>query len=214
MIKSNKIKWEGNRLKIYLTRHGETVWNREDRVQGILNSDLTENGIEMAKTLHELSKDIEFDKVYSSDLKRALDTAKIIAPQNEIITTPYLREIDVGNWSGQYFPNIKENDPELYRLYFESPEKYNRPDGESLKDVMNRIEKFFEEYILNADEENILVVSHGVTIVGIFDYVEGVELKDFWKNRVLRNAKFNIIEYVDGKFNVLEKAPKNKVQTI
>lgn len=201
-------------MKIYLTRHGETEWNKQDRVQGILDSPLTEEGIEMAKTLSQLSKDIKFDKVYSSDLKRAEDTAKIIAPDNEIITTPYLREIDVGNWSGRYFPTLKEEDKELYKIYFNEPHKYSRPDGESLKHLMDRVERFFEEYILNATDENILIVSHGVTIVGIFNYVEKVELKDFWTNRVLRNAKFNIIEYKNGEFEVLQKAPKNPVSTI
>lgn len=201
-------------MKIYLTRHGQTEWNKADKVQGILNSELTEEGINMAKTLHNISKDVKFDHVYSSDLKRAVDTAKIIAPKNEIITTPYLREINVGNWSGRYFQDIKKEDSKLYKTYFNDPEKYERPDGESLKNVMERVEKFFEEFILHSKDENVLIVSHGVTIVGIFNYVEKIELKKFWTNRVLRNAKFNVIEYKDGIFEVLEKAPRNPVDTI
>lgn len=201
-------------MKIYLTRHGETEWNKMDRVQGILDSKLTEDGIKMAEILRERSKDIKFDKVYSSDLKRAEDTAKIVAPENKIITTPYLREIDVGNWSGKYFYTLKEADEELYTTYFKEPHKYERPDGESLHDVMNRVEKFFEEYILNSEDKNILVVSHGVTIVAILDYVEKIDLKNFWTNRVIRNATFNIIEYVDGELKVIKKAPKNPVATI
>ncbi|EGY79324.1 histidine phosphatase family protein [Peptoniphilus indolicus] len=201
-------------MKIYLTRHGQTEWNRADRVQGIMDSPLTQEGIEMAELLRESSKNIKFDKVYSSDLKRAEDTAKIVAPDNEIISTPYLREIDVGNWSGRYFNTLKEEDRELYTTYFNEPHKYKREDGESLYEVMDRVKKFFEGYILNSKDKNVLIVSHGVTIVAILNYVEKIDISDFWENRVLRNATFNIIEYSDGEFKVLKKAPKNPVATI
>lgn len=201
-------------MKIYLTRHGQTEWNKADRVQGIMDSPLTQEGIEMAEVLRKTSKNIKFDKVYSSDLKRAEDTAKIIAPENEIVSTPYLREIDVGNWSGRYFNTLKEEDRELYTTYFNEPHKYKREDGESLYEVMDRVEKFFEEYILNSEDENVLIVSHGVTIVAILNYVEKIDIENFWDNRVLRNATFNIVEYTDGEFKVLKKAPKNPVATI
>ena len=195
-------------MKIYLTRHGQTEWNRADRVQGIMDSPLTQEGIEMAELLRESSKNIKFDKVYSSDLKRAEDTAKIVAPDNEIISTPYLREIDVGNWSGRYFNTLKEEDRELYTTYFNEPHKYKREDGESLYEVMDRVKKFFEGYILNSKDKNVLIVSHGVTIVAILNYVEKIDISDFWENRVLRNATFNIIEYSDGEFKVLKKLRK------
>lgn len=201
-------------MKIYLTRHGQTEWNKADRVQGIMDSPLTQEGIEMAEVLRKTSKNIKFDKVYSSDLKRAEDTAKIIAPENEIVSTPYLREIDVGNWSGRYFNTLKEEDGELYTTYFNEPHKYKREDGESLYEVMDRVKKFFEEYILNSEDENVLIVSHGVTIVAILNYVEKIDIENFWDNRVLRNATFNIVEYTDGEFKVLKKAPKNPVATI
>lgn len=194
-------------MKIYLTRHGETEWNAENRVQGQLNSNLTKSGIEMGKKLAGDAKDIVFDKVYSSDLGRAFDTAKLIVPTQEIITTPLLREIDTGSWSGKIFSDIKEVDGENYRVYFKDPVNFNRGTGETFYDLVNRVNKFFEEYIYNSDDENVLIVSHGVTIIAIFNLIEKVELKDFWSNKVQRNSEFNIIEYSNGKFNVIKKAP-------
>ncbi|MBU5668346.1 histidine phosphatase family protein [Peptoniphilus sp. MSJ-1] len=201
-------------MRIYFTRHGETEWNKEDIIQGHLDSPLTDKGIEMGKSLREKSKDIKFDKIYSSDLKRALDTAKLIAGDREVITTPLLREINVGDWSGRKITDVKVEDSELYNDYFNHPEKYNRDDGESIFDLMNRVEKFFEEAIYPEEDENILIVAHGVTIVAMFDIIEKIAVKDFWSNRVRRNGEFNIVDYKDGEFKIIKKAPKNSVDSI
>ena len=75
-------------MRIYFTRHGETEWNKLGIIQGQLDSALTSEGIEMGKRLREMSKDLNFDKVYSSDLGRAYDTARLICPDREIIKTP------------------------------------------------------------------------------------------------------------------------------
>lgn len=201
-------------MRIYFTRHGETEWNKEDIIQGQLDSPLTEKGIEMGKSLREKSKDIHFDKIYSSDLKRALDTAKLIAGDREIIETPLLREINVGNWSGRKISDVKIEDSKLYNDYFNNPEKYEREDGESIKDLLERVEKFFEEAIYPEEDENILIVAHGVTIVAMFDIMEKIPVKDFWSNRVRRNGEFNIADYKDGEFKIIKKAPKNSVDSI
>lgn len=201
-------------MRIYFTRHGETEWNKKDIIQGQLDSPLTEKGIEMGKSLREKSKNIKFDKIYSSDLKRALDTAKLIVGDREIITTPLLREINVGDWSGRKITDVNVEDSELYNDYFNHPEKYKRDDGESIFDLMNRVEKFFEEAIYPEEDENILIVAHGVTIVAMLDIMEKIAVKDFWSNRVRRNGEFNIADYKDGEFKIIKKAPKNSVDSI
>lgn len=201
-------------MRIYFTRHGETEWNKKDIIQGQLDSPLTEKGIEMGKSLREKSKNIKFDKIYSSDLKRALDTAKLIVGDREIITTPLLREINVGDWSGRKITDVKVEDSELYNDYFNHPEKYKRDDGESIFDLINRVEKFFKEAIYPEEDENILIVAHGVTIVAMLDIMEKIAVKDFWSNRVRRNGEFNIADYKDGEFKIIKKAPKNSVDSI
>ncbi|SHH17872.1 probable phosphoglycerate mutase [Anaerosphaera aminiphila DSM 21120] len=200
-------------MKIYFTRHGETVWNSENRIQGHKDSELTEKGIEMGLSLREQAKDISFDKVYSSDLGRAYKTTELIVPNQEIIKTPLLREIDVGNWSGQIFTDIKKKD-ELYKTYFNSPENYFRDDGESFYDLNDRVREFFENYVFESKDKNILIVSHGITIISIFNLMQNVPIEKFWTNRVRRNGEFNIAKYEYGRFEILKKAPKNPIDTI
>lgn len=201
-------------MKIYFTRHGETKWNKLGIIQGQLDSPLTEDGIQMAKDLHAMSKDIHFDKVYSSDLGRAYDTCKLICPDQEIIKTKLLREIDVGNWSGKTLAQVQEEFRDLHKMYFETPSSYKRDDGESIYDLENRVKKFFEEAIYPEKEDTILVVTHGVTIVSMFNIMENVSVDNFWTNRVRRNGFFNIASYKNGKFTILQKAPKNPVDSI
>ena len=175
-------------MRIYFTRHGETEWNKLGIIQGQLDSALTSEGIEMGRRLGEMSKDLNFDRVYSSDLGRAYDTARLICPDREIIKTPLLREIDVGSWSGKNIKDVKVEDEVLYKKYFKDPKNYKRPDGE--------------------------IVTHGVTIVAIYSLMEGIPIEDFWFNRVRRNGEFNIADYEDGTFKIIKKAPKNPVDSI
>lgn len=201
-------------MKIYFTRHGQTLWNRQDIVQGWLDSPLTEEGISMAKQLREQAKQISFDAVYSSDLMRAYHTAKLICPDTYVERTKLLREIDVGYWSGKPFREISKIDPYLHKLYFQQPGRYNRVDGESFYDLQRRVEEFLEKAVYHSQEENILVVSHGITIIALFSIMENVPMERFWDNRVRRNAQFNIAEYKEGKFTILQKAPLNEKTTI
>ncbi|MGO1580725.1 MAG: histidine phosphatase family protein [Peptoniphilaceae bacterium] len=201
-------------VKIYFTRHGETNWNNTNIIQGHMDSDLTENGVEMALQLREEVKDIKFDKIYSSDLGRAYKTAELIVPGQEIIKTKLLREIDMGDWSGMYFPDIEKKYPKLHSTYFNNPDKYHRDDGESLYDLNKRVKKFFEENIYKTEDETILIVSHGVTIISIFNLMENNPIENFWKNRGIKNAAFNIAEYDGEKFKIIKKASKTKLFNI
>src|SRR5581483_2208896 len=87
---------------LLLSRHGETDWNREGRWQGWADPPLNEVGREQARALAETLRTTAFDAVYSSDLRRAHETARIVAAPHgvAVVTGPGLREIDVGSWSG------------------------------------------------------------------------------------------------------------------
>ena len=94
---------------LYLVRHGETVDNVRQIMQGQTQGELTENGILQAREVAEDLKDVPFDAVIASDLKRSIDTARIIAEphQLEVLTTPLLRERDWGGFTGRYIPDLK-----------------------------------------------------------------------------------------------------------
>ena len=87
---------------IFLARHGESDWNAEHRWQGHADRPLTERGLEQARELAARLADVELDAVYSSDLRRAWETAEAVASSQgiEVARQPELREVDVGSWSG------------------------------------------------------------------------------------------------------------------
>lgn len=94
---------------LYLVRHGETVDNVRQIMQGQTQGELTENGILQAREVAEDLKNVPFDVVIASDLKRSIDTARIIAEphQLKVLTTPLLRERDWGGFTGRYIPDLK-----------------------------------------------------------------------------------------------------------
>ena len=94
---------------LYLARHGETVDNANQIMQGQTQGELNKNGLRQARELSEQWKDREIDVVVASDLKRSVDTATILAAPHglEVVTTPLLRERDWGGFTGRYIPSLK-----------------------------------------------------------------------------------------------------------
>ena len=90
-------------MKIYFVRHGESVNNITGRYTGWMDIDLTDKGREDALRARALLKDLSFDRVYASDLKRARETAEIALPGVSYEVTPLIREIDVGDVAGTRF---------------------------------------------------------------------------------------------------------------
>lgn len=193
-------------MKIYLVRHGETVFNTMGVLQGWNNSDLTEKGIEVAKKLGEELADVKFDKVFSSDLKRAADTARLIV-NREPETTELLREIDMGDWSGRHISEVIENDGESYYNFCVNAHLYNKEGAESYAVFLDRLKKFIDTYLIGKDYKNVLITTHGVTCVGILAIAEGLPLEKLWDNRVPQNAVPSILKLEGGKLSVIEKAP-------
>ena len=161
---------------LILLRHGQSKWNLENKFTGLTDVDLTEAGIKEAinagKLLKKLS--INIDKIYSSELKRANDTAKItmkevdlsnLYKKNELIMTrdQALNERDYGNLVGlNKADTIKKYGKEqvhIWRRSFDIPP----PGGESLKDVFQRVEIYFNATIKKdiKANKNILIVAHG-----------------------------------------------------
>ena len=94
-------------MELYIVRHGKTIWNKERRLQGSIDIELAEEGIEAAELLHDqlISSNITFDRIYSSPLKRAKKTAEIIRGLNDtdIIIDQRLREISFGVEEGAFY---------------------------------------------------------------------------------------------------------------
>ena len=153
-------------------RHGETVWNKEGRLQGWLDSDLTIKGIEQA-----LFVNWNPEIVFSSDLKRAVQTALLMFPDHTIHKNHTLREINLGHWQGSYIKDLQQD--EQYCCYLNTPHLFMNTTQESFEDVTNRMIAF-HEYLLQLPYERIAVVSHGVAIASLFTALHKQPYNQLW----------------------------------
>ena len=162
--------------KLILLRHGQSQWNLENRFTGWINVPLTEKGETEAKKAGELLKkhSIHVDRVFSSILERANRTAEIaiihaelnnLLENNKLIMTcsEKLNERDYGDLVGlnkeETADKFGKDQVHIWRRSYDTPP----PNGESLKDVVDRVSPYFEEYIKPALNlgENILIAAHG-----------------------------------------------------
>ena len=189
-------------MELYLIRHGKTIWNAENRLQGRTDIELNEEGIAAAKELGEKLKNIHFDMIYSSPLKRAFNTAELIrgARNIEIIKDDRLREISFGIYDGAYYKDWLAPDCP-YRFFFNEPEKYFPPEkGESLEECCTRTKDFIQSVIEPLAQKNIervMIVAHGALNASICCYLENRDKKNFWGKGLQKNCE-EIIYFFDG----------------
>ncbi len=185
---------------IYLIRHGETYWNREQRLQGQLDSDLTDEGIRQVKSIAGKLNGICFDAIYSSDLKRAMHTADIIS--TNIINLPVvcderLRERNFGVFQGYTWAEIAKKYPAEAALEMSGDPMNQVPGGESKFQLLTRAINFFSDIITKHDGKKILVISHGGIINVWTKHVLQIPLEKP-RRFSLDNAAVNIFEFNNG----------------
>ncbi|WDV45697.1 histidine phosphatase family protein [Clostridiaceae bacterium M8S5] len=186
-------------MKLYITRHGQTEWNSEGRLQGQQNSALTELGKKQAIWLGNKLIDEHIDIIISSSSERAINTAKLIRGDRdiEIITTDNLKELHMGKWQGMLFKDIKEIYADDFQVYTSTPHLFKPEYGESIKDIYNRASSEIEAIIKTHSDKNVLIVTHGITLKAIIAYFENKKIEDFWSGPRMESTCLNILE-VDG----------------
>ncbi len=125
-------------VTVFLLRHGQTGWNKSGRIMGRSQVPLGADGIEQIKKLAPLIATLELDAIYTSPLRRAVQTAKLIAAGTKlpICKSEGLNEIAYREWTGRYFEDLI--DDELYHRFINSPAKTLLPGGETISDVQRR----------------------------------------------------------------------------
>lgn len=185
--------------KIFLVRHGETLWNVEGKMQGHWDSPLTANGVAQAQALAERLKRYSFAAIYSSDLGRAYQTAQYIVEKNvpqTIFTKTCLRERCLGIFQGVAKEELERKFPEAFRLYKTRDPDYVVPNGESLRQFRQRCVACFEELANKHSGEQVLVVAHGGVLVSFFKHTLGLSLESLNYFEIL-NSSLNVFAYKD-----------------
>lgn len=190
---------------VYITRHGETEWNKAMRFQGNKNSELTEKGLRGAGMLSERMEDIEIDCIAASPLKRAYQTAEIIKGDKNIDIVKYdgLKEINLGDFEGMTYKEIEVSHGEQLKNIEENPLGNCYPNGESMYEFYDRVVKTFDSIIEEYKGRKILIVAHGGVVKCIECYYRKKPIHKDWMGSVVSNCSLTCIE-VDEKNNIKE----------
>lgn len=151
---------------VLLARHGETNDNREPiRVQGFTDTPLNDTGRRQAAELAERVAGEGIRSLWASDLSRARETAEIVGERIGLTPSldPRLREACRGRWEGHRFIDIAREEPELYAAWLRAGEEFRFPEGESLREQLDRVSAALED-IHGTGELPALVVCHGGSI--------------------------------------------------
>lgn len=191
-------------MKIYFTRHGLTEYNKERRIQGLLDSPLTLEGKEKAKELGARLKDEGIEIIYSSDQKRAMDSAKIIneALKLDIIPDRRLREVSMLSHEGMTWAESVASDPDREDLIMQRPDLFNEGGIYPYRDALEDAIAFIFE-LIKTNYEKVLVVTHGSKLRVITTVLEGLYLKDTNKVELIKGLSLKIYDYNEGKFKLL-----------
>ena len=181
--------------KLFLVRHGETMWNRQGLYQGQSDIALSPQGARQSERLRDRLASEKIDAIYTSDLKRAMETARIIAaPHNlEVVPSKELQEIGFGEFEGQRFEDIKDRFLPLEKMWRGEDLAASAPGGESLEQLASRLKEFVSKINHHSTQETVLIVSHGGSFRILMCLLLGIGLEHWWKVR-LDNAALTIID--------------------
>ncbi|MCB2290335.1 histidine phosphatase family protein [Clostridium sp. CS001] len=189
---------------LYITRHGETEWNTEGRMQGWNDSPLTKLGIHQAHWLYERLKDIDFNVIYSSPTGRAYKTAEILKGEKniEIIAYDALKELNLSQWEGLDQKSIKDKDEEQFHNYWKAPHLYKPLFGESFLELQNRITAGIKEIVKNHKDETVLIVTHTMTLKALMAGLNNKHISTMWDPPFIKQTSLTIIEMDEDKVDI------------
>jgi len=170
------------KTRIFLIRHGETIWNLEQRCQGFTDIELSDKGVEQAERVAAyLAKNFSLQAIYSSDLMRAKKTAEAIAQKQGLAVRidPRLRELNQGEFEGQQLFITLKDQPEILEKWYKEPAEFLMPGGESLTQLQARTWPAFNEIVDNHQGENSAIVGHNLCITTILCKILNLHLNQF-----------------------------------
>jgi probable phosphoglycerate mutase len=203
-------------LSLYITRHGETEWNIQRRMQGWKNSNLTERGIRNAIALGEALEDVEFKRVYCSPLDRTRQTTELILNGRdiEVVYEENLREIHLGEVEGKNQQEANEIYPGFSSHFWENPHLYKPKSGEDFYQVKERVIKSIDKIIAENPSGNVLIVTHGVVLKTIHSYFKNLPMERLWDPPFIYDTSLTIVEIEEGNINIVLEGDISHIKEI
>jgi broad specificity phosphatase PhoE len=190
---------------LYLVRHGQSDWNAANRFQGHVDRPLTDIGRTQAEALARELAAITLDGIYSSPLRRALDTAAAVAAGREldVVVDDGLREVDVGSWAGLTRAEVERRFPAEFRRWVEGGEGWT--DGETYEQMSARVRVTALRIAAAHVGGAILVVSHGGPIRAIQAAAGGMTVHELRRlSPVEPNARLSSVAVEGGRISRLD----------
>ena len=181
--------------QLFIVRHGETVWNRDGRIQGHTDVGLSERGIEQATKLAQRLENVPFDAAYSSDLARACATADLILQGRDVPVNPIpqLREYHKGAFEGLTEGELRARFPAEYPGYVAKDLDYAPEGGESTRQVSSRMASIMCDIKERHLEDRVLVVGHGGSLRAAMMTLLGMSMDANWRF-VFGNCTLTIVD--------------------
>lgn len=197
-------------MEIYIVRHGETVWNAQKLLQGSTDIELNENGRALAGETGENLEGVHFDKIYSSPLIRAYETACLIRGHRNIpiIRDDRLRELCFGINEGKNFSELLKDETDPFHYFFKHPDLYQAPErGESLEHICERAAEFMIEVIepQKNELERIMIVAHGAMNKALMCHVKQHGIDQYWSGGLQKNCNVIIVELDESGYHVVDE---------
>ena len=181
--------------KLIIVRHCQALGNLERFFQGKIDSDITPRGQKQIEETAEFLKSEKIDVIYTSTKKRARLSAEGINKYHRraILVDERLCEIDAGKWEGVYLSDIEKLYPEQFYNWRHAPSEFQAPDGESMKDVYNRVKSALDDIIKNNTGKTVCIVSHGCAIMNMVCCLHGKPAENIGDFPIGTNMSVNIV---------------------
>lgn len=179
--------------QLYLVRHGVTKWNQDGKLQGHSDLPLDPTGQRQATALAARLANVRLDRIITSDLQRAMQTAELIAARQNALRKsagrrhplieyePRLRELHFGAWEGLSYQTLQEQFPREMARWQSEPIRFAPPGGESLGELAQRVAGFYESLTALVGEANILIVAHGGPLQVLLCLALKLPAQNYWQ---------------------------------
>lgn len=211
-------------IKIYIARHGETIWNVEGRIQGRSDPDLSPKGVTQSLALLEQLKDQPISAIYTSTLKRSIRTAQPIATflNLPIQKQPELDEMAFGMMEGVQVLSLTEELRREWERFKEDRFTYRIPGAENYTDVATRLKPFKERILRDHRGQEILIIGHMIVnrfLIGMLleyplEQIQRVEQHNGFVYLVERNGEARVSHFIDGEIRkgFFHAPPKDRLE--
>jgi len=187
--------------KVYLARHGQTAWNKKLTFRGRADIPLNKGGHSEAEAIAEALKDKNIDAVYTSPLRRSVETAQPAARlfHLDIVPVEGLVDMDYGDWEGLTFDEVKETYKDLFTQWQKRPGLVRFPHGETLDEVRERSFCAFTHIVEENPGKSILIIPHRVINKVLLCALLDISNSHFWEIKQDTGC-LNLIEYSNDRY--------------